>query len=542
MKYKEEISYLINNKYKNININKLFREDSKRFTRYQVETNDIFLDFSKNRINKEIFEALIKLANNNEFIKKRNDMFYGKNINISEKRAVLHTALRDLNENSKYLEDKNIKYIINQERIKVKNFVESIHKKIRRGFSGKVITEIVNIGIGGSYLGPKMVIHALKDYLVKKTNVHFISNIDIHSITEILNKLNPEKTLFIISSKSFTTEETLMNAKLARQWLLNHFKDLKSIEYHFIAISNELKLVKDFGIKLSNCFKIWDWVGGRYSLWSSAGIAIIFAIGFERYMQILEGANVIDIHFKETSLGNNMPVILALLGILYNNFYNFHSQAIISYDDRLLYLTEYLQQTDMESNGKSYCNDGNLSKNHTGTILWGGIGTNYQHTFGQLLHQGTITIPTDFIMIKHPNHKNKEYHQTLLSNCIAQTQALMQGRMIKNTKSAYEKEKENKQILKSKFLPYYKIINGNKPSNTILLNKLTPKSLGSLISLYEHKIFTQGVIWNINSFDQWGVELGKKLSKNISYLIKKNKRDSSIELDQSTLGLINKIK
>jgi len=539
-KHRAKISQLINEKYANINIRNLFLSDPKRFDQYQLTVGDIFLDFSKNKINDEIFAALIALAEDSKLIKQRDDMFEGKAINTSEHRAVLHTALRDFSHTSITVDNIEILSQIQKERQRMEQFVNKVHQGQWRGFSGKVITDVVNIGIGGSDLGPKMVVNALRPYHLEKTHLHFVSNVDANSLLHILDKVNPETTLFIVASKSFTTEETLLNANSARQWLLTHYHNDKAIKNHFIAISSAMEKVKDFGIDLDHCFEMWDWVGGRYSLWSSIGLAIAFAIGFEHYTQLLQGAYLMDQHFKQAPLIKNMPVILAVLSILYSNFYHTQSHGILAYDDRLGYLVEYLQQADMESNGKSCCNNGSFTNVQTGVVLWGGIGTNGQHAFHQLLHQGTVIVPTDFIAVKTPHHHLLAHHQTLLANCFAQSQALMQGK----TKKEVVAELEGNGLNQSKIdaLTPHKIIPGNKPSNTLLLEKLTPKALGSLIALYEHKIFTQGVIWNINSFDQWGVELGKKLSNNILQAMQINHRNSQSNDDSSTIGLIQKIK
>ena len=542
-KHREKISQLINEKYPNINIRNLFLSDPKRFDKYQLTVGDIFLDFSKNKINDEIFAALIALAEDSKLIKQRDDMFEGKAINTSEHRAVLHTALRDFSHTPITVDNIEISSQIQKERQRMEQFVNKVHQGQWRGLSGKVITDVVNIGIGGSDLGPKMVVNALQPYHLDKTRVHFVSNVDANALLHVLDKINPETTLFIVASKSFTTEETLLNANSARQWLLTHYHNDKAIKNHFIAISSAMEKVKAFGIDPDHCFEMWDWVGGRYSLWSSIGLAIAFAIGFEHYMQLLQGAYLMDQHFKQAPLTKNMPVILAILGILYSNFYHTQSHGILAYDDRLHYLVEYLQQADMESNGKSCCNNGSFTNVQTGVVLWGGVGTNGQHAFHQLLHQGTVTVPTDFIAVKTPHHHLLEHHQTLLANCFAQSQALMQGKTKKEVVAELEKQSLNQ--ADSEALAPHKIIPGNKPSNTLLLEKLTPKALGSLIALYEHKIFTQGVIWKINSFDQWGVELGKKLSNKILRAMRENYQNShnnEINEDSSTLGLIQKIK
>lgn len=535
-----KILHLINEKYPSIRISDLFSSDPRRFDTYQLTVGDIFLDFSKNKINDQIFAALIKLARDSQLVEKRDEMFQGKITNTSENLPVLHTALRNFSHTPIVVNNIEISVKIQTERQRMEDFVNSIHQGQWRGFSGKAITDIVNIGIGGSDLGPKMVVSALQPYCLDKIKVHFISNVDANSLLNTLNKINPETTLFIVASKSFKTEETLLNAGSARKWLLEHYNNNKAVRNHFVAISSALEKVENFGIDTDHCFEMWDWVGGRYSLWSSIGLVIALAIGFEHYTQLLQGAFLIDHHFQEAPLEKNMPVILAILGILYSNFYYTQSHAILAYDDRLKYLVDYFQQSDMESNGKSCCNNGKFTDTQTGVVLWGGVGTNGQHAFHQLLHQGTVEVPVDFIAVKTPHHNLLEHHQILLANCLAQSQALMQGKTKNDVLLDLEKESFNDIDLKK--LAPHKIIPGNKPSNTLLLEKLTPKSLGSLIALYEHKIFTQGIIWNINSFDQWGVELGKKLSNKILQKMKTKHERSKGNEDSSTAGLIQKIK
>ncbi len=531
------LKQLLENKYRDITMRDLFLSDPERFNRYQLQVENIFLDFSKNRINDEILSALIQLAKDANVEAMRDAMFAGEKINTSENRAVLHTALRDFSKKEIVVDGINVKDEITHERKRVQKLVESVHSGKWSGFSGKVITDVVNIGIGGSDLGPKMVCEALKPYHQDHTKVHFVSNVDADSILSALSIVNPETTLFIIASKSFTTQETLMNANTAREWLIDYYKDESAVANHFVAVSSALDKVAAFGIDLDNCFAMWDWVGGRYSLWSSIGMPIAFAVGFDHFMSLLQGAYTMDQHFTEAPLDQNMPVILALLAILYSNFYHTESQAILAYDDRLCYLVDYLQQADMESNGKTTLKNGQFSKDQTGVVLWGGVGTNGQHAFHQLLHQGTVMIPADFIIAKKSYHQLQDHHQALLANCFAQSQALMQGKTEKEVRLELTKE-GYEQVLIDKLAPQ-KVIQGNKPSNTILLDELTPSALGSLIALYEHKIFTQGVIWGINSFDQWGVELGKELGKPILKSIQSDKKEATY--DSSTSGLIAKV-
>lgn len=526
---------LLKNKYSNLQIKMLFDDDKNRFKKYHLQTDSLLLDFSKNKLTAEILENLLDLANSSQVEEFRNKMFAGYKINTSENRAVLHTALRDFSDSSILVDGIDIKSKIIKERNNIKSLVEKVHNGEWKGFSGKKITDIVNIGIGGSDLGPQMVIKALSPYHLHRSKIHFVSNIDGESILNVITNINPETTLFIISSKSFTTQETLVNAVTARKWILTHYGfDYKSVERHFIAVSSALNKVEKFGIKRDNCFQIWDWIGGRYSLWSSIGIVIIFAIGYENFETLLKGAYSMDKHFKQTELSKNMPVILALLSILYSNFYHTQSQAILAYDERLYYFVNYMQQADMESNGKSYKKNGNLSVNQTATVLWGGVGTNGQHAFYQLLHQGNITVPIDFIAVKKPHHKLQNHQHALLANCIAQSQALMQGKSLKEIIKELELEGLSQSEINK--LASQKIIDGNKPSNTIIMDKLTPYTLGELIALYEHKIFVQGIIWGINSFDQWGVELGKSLSKNILRTLQQDGKSN--DYDSSTNGLL----
>ncbi|WP_119344780.1 glucose-6-phosphate isomerase [Facilibium subflavum] len=517
----------------------LFASDPSRFSRYTLQTGSLTLDYSKNKIDDEILRLLLDIAKEAEVEKHRDAMFAGQKINTSEHRAVLHTALRDFSNKSIIVDDIDIKPEINKERQRVKQLVESVHKGHWRGFSGKVIHDVVNIGIGGSDLGPKMVTKALSPYHLNKTKVHFVSNVDGDAISNVLAQVNPEHTLFIVASKSFSTQETLMNANTARAWLVDFYKDEKAVANHFVAVSTALKKVKAFGIDLDNCFTMWDWVGGRYSLWSAIGMPIAFAIGFDQYFELLKGAQLMDQHFKSTPLNQNMPVILALLGVLYSNFYHTQSQAILAYDDRLCYLVDYLQQADMESNGKTVLKNGVSSNQQTGVVLWGGVGTNGQHAFHQLLHQGTVMVPADFIIAKQPHHHLVEHHQALLANCFAQSQALMQGKTREKAEAELQQKGYSQDEIKA--LAPQKVIPGDKPSNTILLDRLTPQALGQLIALYEHKIFVQGIIWDINSFDQWGVELGKELGEPILQSIQ-GKGNHSESYDCSTLGLIDMVK
>ena len=533
-----ELQQLVDHEYCNLDIQSLFDKDQARFNKYQLTVGDVFLDYSKNKLNNKLFKALIKLAESAKVEELKQAMFMGEKINTSEDRAVLHTALRDFSDHSIIVDDKDVKPEILQERMRVKKLVEDVHSGQWRGFSDKVITDVVNIGIGGSDLGPKMVCEALKPYQLNKITVHFISNVDANSIYPVLQHLNPETTLFIICSKSFTTQETLLNGQTARKWLLNHFQDEQSVAKHFVAVSSALDKVERFGIDKSNCFAMWDWVGGRYSLWSSVGMAIIFAVGFERYQSLLKGACLMDQHFLNTPLSENMPVILALLSVLYSNCHHTQSQAILPYDEHLCYLVDYLQQADMESNGKSCDKNGKVSEVQTGVVLWGGVGTNGQHAFHQLLHQGNVMVPVDFIVAKSNPLGDAEHHKALLANCFAQSQALMKGKHLNEVVNELQQQGYSKAQIE--VLAEQKVIAGNKPSNTLILESLNPFTLGQLIALYEHKIFVQGVIWQINSFDQWGVELGKVLGQPILTTIENEQIDSG-QYDSSTAGLIKKV-
>jgi len=520
---------------KNVQMKDIFQNDKKRFEKFSLIFEDILVDFSKNIVTKETLSLLIKLAREVELDNAINDLFCGAKINETEKRAVLHTALRDSSDTPTIVDHNNIKPKIQKVLQQMKIFSEKITSGHWKGFTGKAITDIVNIGIGGSDLGPLMVTEALKPY--KKINIesHFVSNIDGTHIVEILKKIDPETTLFLIASKTFTTQETMTNARTARKWFLLHAKKEEFIKKHFVAISTNEKAVKEFGIDLENMFVFWNWVGGRYSLWSAIGLAISCSIGFENLKELLEGAYAMDQHFKNTDFNKNIPVILALIGIWYNNFFGAETEAILPYDQYLHRFTAYLQQGNMESNGKSIDRSGNQVSYETGPIVWGEPGTNGQHAFYQLIHQGTKMIPCDFLASISTHNPVGDHHQKLLANFFAQTEALMLGKTAKEVKAKLYSsgmKQEDADIL----IPY-KTFAGNNPTNSILFNQLTPHTLGSLIAMYEHKIFVQGVIWNIFSFDQWGVELGKQLAKNILPELKNEKTVKTH--DQSTNGLIN---
>jgi glucose-6-phosphate isomerase len=519
-------------KMNSVSMVEMFQEDASRSEKFHLKWNDFLVDYSKNIINDETMESLLELANEVQLKDAIAKYFEGDIINQTENRAVLHTALRAENTADIKVDGENVVSEIVEVKAKIKNFTEEVVNGVRKGFTGKAFTDIVNIGIGGSDLGPDMAVEALQFYK-NHLNVHFVSNVDGDHVNEIIKKLNPETTLFVIVSKTFTTQETLTNSETIREWFLSReFGTAKQedVAKHFVAVSTNIKKVTEFGINPENIFPMWDWVGGRFSLWSAVGLSISLAVGFDNYNELLKGANEMDTHFKTESFDTNIPVILALLSIWYNNFFGAESEALIPYTQYLKKLAPYLQQGTMESNGKSVARDGKPVDYQTGTIIWGEPGTNSQHAFFQLIHQGTKLIPTDFIGFVKPLYGNEDHHDKLMSNFFAQTEALMNGKTKEQVQAEFDKQGLSEE--KANFLLPFKVFNGNKPTNTILIQKLTPKTLGSLISLYEHKIFVQGVIWNIFSFDQWGVELGKQLANSILDEInakKVNNHDSSTE-------------
>jgi glucose-6-phosphate isomerase len=520
---------------KKVHMRDLFQEDPDRFTRFSIRFNDILVDYSKNIITEETIRLLIKLAEEcylNDAIEK---LFTGKKINETEDRAVLHIALRNRSKTPIYVDGKDVMPDVERELKKIEDFSNKIISGEWKGYTNRPITDVVNIGIGGSHLGPLMVTNALRPYQSKDLSCHFVSNVDGTHIVETLKRLSPDTTLFIIASKTFTTQETMLNAETARRWFLSYAKDESLVKKHFVAVSTNADRVKNFGIDTENMFVFWDWVGGRYSFWSAIGLSIACAIGFENFLNILEGGHAMDRHFRETPFEKNIPVILGLIGIWYNNFFGAQTHAVLPYDQYLQYLPLYLQQLDMESSGKSVDRRG-LSVNYeTGPVLWGAVGTDSQHTFYQLIHQGTKLIPCDFITPAISHNPVGEHHKILLSNFFAQTEALMKGKkeeeVIDELKAEGKKEEEIKKLLP------YKVFEGNRPTNSILIKKITPETLGSLIAMYEHKVFVQGVIWNIFSFDQWGVELGKQLSKDILQVLVDERPTS--KFSSSTNGLIN---
>ncbi|WP_127018827.1 glucose-6-phosphate isomerase [Flagellimonas beolgyonensis] len=499
------------NNTKNTHLRDLFASDNDRGSRFSLKWNDFLVDYSKNRINGETMALLLELAEEIGLSKAIEGYFGGELINQTEGRAVLHTALRAKKGDTVLVDGENVVEEVYQVKQKIKSFSEAVISGNRKGHTGKAFTDVVNIGIGGSDLGPAMVTEALKFYK-NHLKVHFVSNVDGDHVHETLKELDPETTLFVIVSKTFTTQETLSNALTIKKWFLKYASE-KDVKDHFVAVSTNLEKIKEFGIADENVFPMWDWVGGRFSLWSAVGLSIALSVGFENFDQLLSGAHEMDSHFKETPFQENIPVILALISVWYNNFYGAETEAIIPYTQYLHRFPAYLQQGIMESNGKSMDRNGQRTAYQTGTIIWGEPGTNSQHAFFQLIHQGTKLIPTDFIGFKKSLHGDADHHHKLMANYFAQTEALMNGKTPEEVRQELKAQGLSGAELES-LLPF-KVFEGNKPTNTILIDKLTPKSLGKLIALYEHKIFVQGVVWNIFSFDQWGVELGKQLAKNI---------------------------
>lgn len=496
---------------KSVQMQELFANDNNRAEKMHMQWNDFLVDYSKNIATQETIDLLLELAHQVDLKDAISKYFKGDLINQTEDRAVLHTALRATENSAVMVDGINVMPEIFSVKNKIKNFSNEVISGERKGFSGKQFTDIVNIGIGGSDLGPAMIVEALQFYK-NHLNVHFVSNVDGDHVNEVIKKLNPETTLFVIVSKTFTTQETLSNAETIRSWFLQSATQ-EDVAKHFVAVSTNIKKVTEFGINPVNVFPMWDWVGGRFSLWSAVGLSVSLAVGFDNFDKLLKGANDMDEHFKNESFDKNIPVILALLSIWYNNFFGAESEALIPYTQYLQKLAPYLQQGIMESNGKSIGRDGKPVNYQTGTIIWGEPGTNSQHAFFQLIHQGTKLIPTDFIGFKEALYGNKDHHDKLMSNFFAQTEALLMGKTEAQVKTEFEAQGITAE--KAAFLVPFKVFSGNKPTNTLLINKLTPETLGALVALYEHKIFVQGVIWNIFSYDQWGVELGKQLANTI---------------------------
>ncbi|MBJ6610764.1 MAG: glucose-6-phosphate isomerase [Candidatus Thiothrix moscowensis] len=507
-------------------LRELFAQDPERFQRFSLQVGGILLDYSKNRITAATMQLLLQLAEAANVNGWRERMFNGDKINHTEGRAVLHTALRNRSNSPVMVDGNDVMPEVNAVLASMGAFAERVRSGAWLGYSGQAITDVVNIGIGGSDLGPQMVCQALKNYRHPRLRLHFMSNVDGAHVVEILETLDPATTLFIVASKTFTTQETMTNAHYVRQWFLRQAQDPAHIAKHFVAVSTNRTAVTNFGIDPANMFGFWDWVGGRYSLWSAIGLPIVLAVGMDNFIRLLEGAHAMDKHFRSAPLAANMPVILALLGVWYNNYFGAESQVILPYDHFLRSLPMYLQQADMESNGKSVDRDGNTVSESTGPIIWGATGINGQHAFYQLLHQGTKLIPADFIISVTPPTGLQEHHDILMANFLAQTEALMCGRTREETIASGATEP---------LAP--KVFAGNHPSNALLLDELSPHTLGMLIALYEHKIFVQGVLWNLNSYDQWGVELGKQLAKRIQPEF--SATDTITSHDASTNGLIN---
>ncbi|MEM6805700.1 MAG: glucose-6-phosphate isomerase [Bacteroidota bacterium] len=523
---------------KSTHMRDLFALFPDRFEKFSLEFEDILIDYSKNIITEESLALLLSLADECELADSIIAMFAGGIINQTEKRAVLHTALRNRSNRPIHVDGKNIMEEVNEVLDKMKVFADKLHSGEMIGFTGRPISSIVNIGIGGSDLGPVMVTEALKPYWKEGIEVHFVSNVDGTHISEVLKKVSPENTLFMIASKTFTTQETMTNARTAREWFLRTAIDETFIKDHFIALSTNQKEVEAFGIDPNNMFGFWDWVGGRYSLWSAIGLSIACTIGFDNFGALLEGAHAMDEHFRSSPFEENAPVLLALIGIWYNNFFGAETEAILPYDQYMHRFPAYFQQGNMESNGKYVGRDGKEITYESGPIIWGEPGTNGQHAFYQLIHQGSKLIPADFLAPANSHNPIGDHHPKLLANFFAQTEALMMGKKEHTVREELEDSGKSKEEID--FLTPFKVFKGNKPTNSILFRSLTPRTLGSLIALYEHKIFVQGAIWNIFSFDQWGVELGKQLAKKILPELEHNEQVKTH--DASTNGLINAYK
>lgn len=515
-----------------------FAEDPGRFDRYSLRIGEILFDYSKNRITERTMGLLMDLARQSNLGQRIEAMFNGDKINTTEGRAVLHTALRNRSNTPVYVDGQDVMPEVNRVFEKMRDFSSAVRSGKWLGYTGKPIRDIVNIGIGGSDLGPKMVCEALKPYGAPYLRVHFVSNVDSTDLAETLKLVNPETVLFLVASKTFTTQETMANAHSARDWFLARARDETAVARHFVAMSTNTQAVSQFGIDPANMFEFWDWVGGRYSLWSAIGLSIVLYVGMERFEELLDGAHSVDLHFRGTPFEQNIPVVMALLGIWYNNFYGAQSHAILPYDQYLLHFPAYFQQGDMESNGKSVTRDGQWVEHATGPVIWGQPGTNGQHAFYQLIHQGTQLIPCDFLAAANNHNPLGEHHPILISNFLAQTEALMKGKTAAEARAELSAGGVSGDILNA--LVPAKTFPGNRPTNSFLYPKLTPFVLGSLIALYEHKIFTQGVIWQINSFDQMGVELGKQLAKKILPELSGDKPVTGH--DASTNGLIKAFK
>ncbi len=521
-----------------VRMKELFAEDPQRFDRFSIRFENILVDYSKNIIRQETLDLLYQLAQETKLSEAIEAMFTGETINRTEDRSVLHVALRNRSDDPITVDGKDVMPEVNAVLDKMKQFSHQVSSGAWKGYTGQRITDIVNIGIGGSDLGPVMVTEALKAYSQPNIQVHFVSNVDGTHIAETLKKLNPETTLFIIASKTFTTQETMTNAQTAKDWLLKKAGDQEAVKKHFVALSTNQEEVATFGIDTQNMFEFWDWVGGRYSLWSAIGLSIACYIGYDHFVQLLEGAHAMDQHFRNTAFEKNIPVTLALIGLWYNNFFEAQTEAILPYDQYMHRFPAYFQQGNMESNGKYVDRNGKTVDYQTGPIIWGEPGTNGQHAFYQLIHQGTKLIPCDFLAPAISQNPIGDHHPKLLANFFAQTEALMMGKTREEVVDELKQQGKSEEEIQ--WLAPFKTFEGNKPTNSILFQKLTPGTLGALIAMYEHKIFVQGIIWNIFTFDQWGVELGKQLAKKILPELKGEGQVSSH--DASTNGLINAFK
>ncbi len=520
---------------KDVRMRDMFEQDAARFKKFSTQMDDILLDFSKNRINDESFKLLCDLAKETGVQQWRDKMFSGESINISEFRPVLHTALRNRSNEPVYVDGENVMPKINRVLAQIRYFTERVRGGHLRGYSGHLITDVVNIGIGGSDLGPHVVCDSMKPYAQRGMNVHFVSNVDPTHLTEILKFVKPESTLFVISSKTFSTQETMLNAQSARNWFVELTANEKSVARHFVAVTTNKKAAAEFGILEENMFEFWDWVGGRYSLWSAIGLPIALYLGMDHFEEMLEGAHAMDMHFKSAPIEKNMPIVLALLGVWYNNFFDAQSHAVMAYNQYLRRLPAYLQQLDMESNGKTINREGKRVDYLTGPIIWGETGSNCQHAFFQLLHQGTKPVPADFLIPVRSKNPLGNQHSVLLANYFAQTRALMKGKTEEEARAELEAAGFSKELMKDVLL--HKIFEGIKPTNSIMFESLDPRTLAALLAMYEHKVFVQGIIWNINSFDQWGVEYGKQLASEIQQeLLNQEGTDC---YDDSTNNLIN---
>ncbi|MDH5711592.1 MAG: glucose-6-phosphate isomerase [Gammaproteobacteria bacterium] len=520
---------------RSLHMRDLFAEDAHRFEKFSTRMDDILLDFSKNRITDETFRLLCDLARESNVEGWRDQMFAGAEINISEYRPVLHTALRNRSNSPVFVDGEDVMPRINKVLEQMRYFSERVRGGHWRGYSGHLIKDVINIGIGGSDLGPHVVCDAMKPFAQRGMNVHFVSNIDPTHLTEILKFVQPESTLFIVSSKSFTTQETMMNAHSARDWFVRTTGSEKAVAKHFVAVTSNIKAAKEFGILPESVFEFWDWVGGRYSLWSAIGLPIVLYLGMDHFEELLDGAYAMDEHFQNTPIEKNIPVILALLGIWYNNFFDAQSHAVMAYNQYLRRLPAHLQQLDMESNGKTITRQGERVDYLTGPIIWGETGSNCQHAFFQLLHQGTKPVPADFLIPAKSKDPLGKQHSVLLANFLAQTRALMMGKTeaeaLKELKASDVPDEKVHEVLP------HKVFEGNKPTNSIMFEKLDPRTMGAILAMYEHKVFVQGVIWNINSFDQWGVELGKQLANEIQSVL--SSRQPTDKYDNSTNGLLD---